>query len=817
MLNFYERESFQLFPCNKDKTPAVKSWRATEAHIDSPTAAKIMDSGGYVGAWVPEDYVVIDVDMNHTDKEGNAKPEGLPIFEVLLKEIGLADIDPLTHTLTVKTGSGGYHLYFRLPEWVHHADLSQKSIAESVDIRTHKGYVIAAGTNGYTVVNDRDPQTLPDAIIELIRKKATEKADEYHPVKELSHQLLKKVLDRTDVSLFATNDSWQEFMISCIAAAGNSPEIIDLLENWSKTDTNYAEDHTVRKRIETFEPGGGITVGTFLHILKTQDISKYLVNKVRMEIGANFKFSEKLAESFEPPFEVDYGQISEERTLMESLYYAKHQSSGVGLFVALTKDRVLYSTSEKSFYYFDGNRWVEQVGIQGAIFSVLLHAGIRFYSDYSKKNDPDAVDYLNEYVSFIGSLSMVLKIENALRQDKTISVKNPMWDRPDLEATLTLQDCVMDFTVSGEVTFRKGKREEYRRLFIDLCESDFENKAPPKKFRAFLKDVFPDSETRKTATYALSTMLSGTGKFRKFQIWNGAGSNGKSTLMEVMKDIIGERAISYRPEVLLSKHHAQSLTPELATFRGALVAFASETEESKRVSQGAVKSMTGNETLTANPKYQGVIEFRTTFQLVLATNYLPAFSAHDNAFINRLLVLPFYTCFYSDDDEKERASAKGSRHFVKSRDVNLLTHEIRSERAQVLYYLAVRYQQLDNDIPESTECLASKRHYVDDNNDIIKFLTEFCEYDEAPEGVNYFFTPTRDIVSFYNEENNTRYSSKYVILRLREVFPSVETHSKKIEGKLTRGVKNIRLVQGAYPEGYEGNFTKAEMAQGEDF
>jgi hypothetical protein len=589
---------------------------------------------------------------------------------------------------------------------------------------------------------------------------------------------------------------------SCIAVAGNDDDVLDTIETWSKTDPHYANDPTIRKRIETFEPDGGITVGTFLHILKQQQISRYLIDKVRMEVGAQFTFSEAFTDVFEQPFSVDYSQIHNHKETMSAFYYTKHQSAGVDLFAALTKENLLYSTQEKCFYYFDGNRWEESSGILSIIFAVLLQAGQRYYTDVSRSKDNDADEIINGYIGFIGSLSVTTKFEMALKQHPQIARKHVFWDSPDLQATLTLKDCTMDFSGPDKIVFRKGNKQEFRRLFIDLSEKDFSDKSTPDAFKEFLSDVFPDQDTRKTATYALATMLSGTGKFRKFQIWNGVGSNGKSTLMEIMKYVIGERAISYKADVLLTKQHLQSLTPELAVFRGALAAFSSETEESKRVSQGAVKALTGNETMTANPKYQGMIEFKTTFQVVLSTNYLPNFSAHDVAFINRVLIVPFYTCFYHNEEEKELGRRRGSRYFKEAKDARFIEEAVKSERAQILYYLARRYRDLEDTIPESKESQEAKRHYIDDNNDIVNFIHEFVEYSETEN----WFTPTKDLTNFYNEENNTRYSSKFVVMRIKEVHPFAENHSKMINGKLTRGIKNIRLKLGAYPEGYLENF-----------
>ena len=802
MFRFYAQERFKLFPCNIDKSPRVPSWRSTDAHIDVDSADKIASHGGYIGAWLPKNYIVIDIDRH----EG--KPDGLPVYQDLCRQLEV----PEPNTLTIKTGSGGYHLYFKLPPDTDYKTLSQKSIATSLDVRTHLGYVIAAGTNGYTVENNVDPAPIPDAFLTLIQTRNKNKAELFEPQKQLPVEMLKKVLAKVPVSDFTTNDDWQEFITSCIAVSGNSDEVLTAIEDWSRSDPAYARDTSIRKRLETFEPSGGITVGTFLHILKKEQISKYLIDKVRAYVGAQFNFTEAFTDIFEPPFKVDYGAVTEHKELASAYYYDKSPVAAVELFAQLTKGNILYVVSERSFFYFDENRWIEQSGVMKIMFSVLANAMLRFYSDYSKRRDADADDYLNAIISYTASYAVLTRYEAAMRQHSLLAVQKVDWDAPELAATLTLDDCVMDFSQGQKIYFRSGKREEYRRLYIDLTKDELIRRKTPDAFKAFLKDVFPNDETRKTATYALSTMLSGTGKFRKFQLWNGAGSNGKSTLMEIMKYVIGERAISYKPEVLLNKTQTQSLTPELAMFRGVLAAFSSETEESKRISQGAVKALTGDETIVANPKYKDVIEFRTTFQLVLSTNYLPTFSAHDAAFIDRILVLPFYTCFYKTEEQKERAKSKGSRYFIEAKDPADVVEAIKEERASVLYYLASRYQEIEHSIPESKESEESKNHYIDDNNDIFRFLKEFCEYSDKDD----YFTPTKDLVNFYNEENNTRYSAKYVVLRLKEVYPQAYT-SAKIIGKeikkLTRGIRGIRLRYGAYPEGYTGNFTQEEIEE----
>lgn len=237
--------------------------------------------------------------------------------------------------------------------------------------------------------------------------------------------------------------------------------------------------------------------------------------------------------------------------------------------------------------------------------------------------------------------------------------------------------------------------------------------------------------------------------------------------------------------------------------------FSSETNEFKKISEGAVKRITGDEPITANPKFMKPIQFHTTWQTVLATNNLPEFGTHDIAFINRLLILPFHAHFYENEEMRLAAEKKGSRYFKPAINPEPIKRAIYTERASILMYLAKRLLEIDKVIPESKECLEAKQRYIKDNNSIIELITDMLEFDTTK---NYF-TPTKDLVNFYNEDQNVRYSSKFIIHRIRDVYPFVENSKKRINGKLTRGLKNIRLSYGAHPEGYNGNFTEAEVAK----
>jgi putative DNA primase/helicase len=85
-------------------------------------------------------------------------------------------------TLTVKTGGGGHHLYFSLPNGVS-ANNTAGTLAEGIDTRGSGGYVVAPGSNHesggvYTV--ERDSETLavvPNWLLQQLQNARTRKSN----------------------------------------------------------------------------------------------------------------------------------------------------------------------------------------------------------------------------------------------------------------------------------------------------------------------------------------------------------------------------------------------------------------------------------------------------------------------------------------------------------------------------------------------------------------------------------------------------------------------------------------------------------------
>ncbi|GLF98225.1 bifunctional DNA primase/polymerase [Streptomyces yaizuensis] len=97
--------------------------------------------------------------------------DGLDVLRLLARRCGQGDPADGASTLTVRTPSGGLHLWFRAPArtaWSSSAggDHHGRSLGWQLDIRAHGGYIVAPGTRTaagvYTVAGPaRTPRLLP--------------------------------------------------------------------------------------------------------------------------------------------------------------------------------------------------------------------------------------------------------------------------------------------------------------------------------------------------------------------------------------------------------------------------------------------------------------------------------------------------------------------------------------------------------------------------------------------------------------------------------------------------------------------------------
>ncbi|WP_372408727.1 bifunctional DNA primase/polymerase [Streptomyces luteireticuli] len=175
-LDAIERD-WRVFPLvPNSKRPAIRSWelRATTA---TARVVRCWSAGRFnVGiATGPSRLVIVDLDVPKNDRDvppvdiPSGVTDGADMLAVLAERHG----QPFpTETYTVRSVSGGTHLYFAAP-----ADLELRNtvgtLGWKIDTRANGGYIVGAGSEidgkPYVVVHDAPPAPLPGWLAELLR------------------------------------------------------------------------------------------------------------------------------------------------------------------------------------------------------------------------------------------------------------------------------------------------------------------------------------------------------------------------------------------------------------------------------------------------------------------------------------------------------------------------------------------------------------------------------------------------------------------------------------------------------------------------
>jgi P4 family phage/plasmid primase-like protien len=123
-------------------------------------------------------------------------------------------------------------------------------------------------------------------------------------------------------------------------------------------------------------------------------------------------------------------------------------------------------------------------------------------------------------------------------------------------------------------------------------------------------------------------------------IFHGSGANGKTLVLMVLMDLLGEYATQTPASTLLVKK-GDGIPNDIARLAGCRFAAAVETEDGQRLAEGLVKQMTGRDRLVARFLRAEFFEFVPQFKLFLATNHKPRIRGTDHAIWRRIRLVPF--------------------------------------------------------------------------------------------------------------------------------------------------------------------------------
>jgi putative DNA primase/helicase len=189
------------------------------------------------------------------------------------------------------------------------------------------------------------------------------------------------------------------------------------------------------------------------------------------------------------------------------------------------------------------------------------------------------------------------------------------------------------------------------QLITRGVDVDYDPDATSELWEAFIDTTFSgDPDLIAYVQRLLGYCMTGVVHEHILPVLTGVGANGKSTLVGIVQDILGEHAIT-APEGLVITLRHEPHPERLAVLRGRRLVVSAELEQRAVLAEGLVKMLSGGDTISARELYGRRFNFHPTHKILLYTNHQPRVHGTDPAIWRRLKVVPFKSVIPTDDQD----------------------------------------------------------------------------------------------------------------------------------------------------------------------
>lgn len=136
---------------------------------------------------------------------------------------------------------------------------------------------------------------------------------------------------------------------------------------------------------------------------------------------------------------------------------------------------------------------------------------------------------------------------------------------------------------------------------------------------------------------------------------HGSGSNGKSTFLSIVREMMGDYTVNIQPETIMVKNSPGGANSDIARLKSARLVTTVEPNEGARLNEGLLKQLSGEDPVTARRLYGDEFEFIPQFKLWMATNHRPLIRGTDDGIWRRIKMIPFTVQIPDEKKDKHLA------------------------------------------------------------------------------------------------------------------------------------------------------------------
>ena len=476
------------------------------------------------------------------------------------------------------------------------------------------------------------------------------------------------------------------------------------------------------------------------------------------------KAIEQCTQVYQPPvkFRINIGGSNATDETQEPKLYTMDDMGNAARFLDLFGEDFRYNYTDKCFLYWDGCRWASDLdGTAERAADTAIEAMKQEADWYAHIGDEDLEKAFGKHIKSSRS-----------NKSKTNLLKEVQHNIPIMPHQLDKHK--MAFNVpNGTLSLKSGELlPAERRFFITkLSPVEYSDNADCPMWLKFLDDIFAgDKELIRYIQKAVGYSMTGDVSEQCVFFLYGTGRNGKSTFLDVLREIFGDYMSNIQPETIMVKNNVGSgINSDIARLKGARMVTTVEPNEGVRLNEGLIKQLTGDDTVTARKLYGNEFEFKPEFKLWMATNHKPIIRGTDEGIWRRIHMIPFTVQIPPDKVDRQ------------------LKSKLEREFPAILRWAAegcMLWQREGLKPPKAV--LNMVREYRREMDVISAFLDDCCEVGEG------FYVKSSELYGAYSAwcEANTEYkmSNTKFSVELDKRFPKI----KQRDGMFFSGVKLCR-------------------------
>ena len=315
-------------------------------------------------------------------------------------------------------------------------------------------------------------------------------------------------------------------------------------------------------------------------------------------------------------------------------------------------DRIRYCPDEGIWYVYDGKRWAADPNREEMNFlAEELYKQVLSMVDQLDPDDNDTKDTkdMKAVCYRLGNCSTRVNMIRSATNKEAVRMNKDSFNN-SFSTNLVVAD-------NGIVDLRTGQLLPFssNHYITKMTEITYNpNATPPTRFLRFLDEIFcSDQELIAYVHRLLGYFLTGETKEQCFYNFHGSGSNGKSVLVTLLRNMFPDYAVTAGPGTFTKKRDQLAANSTLVEYERSRMMFVPEADQDEKLDLALLKRISGQDDVVARRLYHGEVNLKPQYKVILTSNYPLNLDFAAEASCRRYVEIPFLRTFAGDDIDKD--------------------------------------------------------------------------------------------------------------------------------------------------------------------